>query len=110
MVTLEAALSAAYALREPLVALPGELDLNFACGDHLVKVHRQDTAAGRLDAMDAPMVRVADRLPGRSMPRPVAATDGSMRVPVDDGILRVLTWVPGRPLAEVDDPTPETLT
>ena len=56
------------------------------------------------------MVRVADRLPGRSMPRPVAATDGSMRVPVDDGILRVLTWVPGRPLAEVDDPTPETLT
>lgn len=109
MLTLNEALRTAYGLHDPLRELPGEVDRNFRCGDRLVKVGVHDTPVARLDAMDDAMRRVGERVPVGIFPRPVPAADGSERVELAEGLLRVLTWVPGRPLAEVDDPTPETL-
>ena len=77
--------------------LPGELDRNYALGDHVLKLHAAGSDAGLLDLQDAAMEHVAARSLAVATPRLVRARDGAPRVAVDGGFARVLTWVPGTP-------------
>jgi 4-aminobutyrate aminotransferase-like enzyme/Ser/Thr protein kinase RdoA (MazF antagonist) len=88
--------------------LPGELDRNFALDGHVLKLHARDTDPAWLDLQDAAMAHVAGRA-GVATPRVVRGRDGAARVTTGDGIARVLTWVPGTPWAQLNEPDAETL-
>jgi 4-aminobutyrate aminotransferase-like enzyme/Ser/Thr protein kinase RdoA (MazF antagonist) len=77
--------------------LPGELDRNFALGDHVLKVHAAGTDPELLDLQDAAMEHVAARSLTVATPRLVRARDGAPRAAIDGGCARVLTWVAGTP-------------
>ena len=88
--------------------LPGELDRNYAVGGHVLKLHKAGTDAAWLDLQDAAMEHVAGRA-GIATPRVVRGRDGDARMTTDDGIARVLTWVPGTPWAHAAEPGTEAL-
>jgi 4-aminobutyrate aminotransferase-like enzyme/Ser/Thr protein kinase RdoA (MazF antagonist) len=88
--------------------LPGELDRNYALDGHVLKLHAPGTDPAWLDLQDAAMEHVAGRA-GVATPRVVRGRDGAARVTLDAGIGRVLTWVPGRPWADVTEHGAEAL-
>jgi 4-aminobutyrate aminotransferase-like enzyme/Ser/Thr protein kinase RdoA (MazF antagonist) len=88
--------------------LPGELDRNYAVGGHVLKLHAPGTDPAWLDLQDAAMEHVAGRA-GVATPRLVRGRDGSARLTTDEGIARVLTWVPGTPWAAVEEQGAEAL-
>ncbi len=47
------------------------------------------------------LIHVADRAPDLPCPRVIPARDGRRIVPTPDGALRLLTWLPGTPLAQL---------
>jgi 4-aminobutyrate aminotransferase-like enzyme/Ser/Thr protein kinase RdoA (MazF antagonist) len=89
--------------------LPGELDRNFALDGHVLKLHAPGTDSAWLDLQDAAMEHVAGRTGGVATPRLVRARDGAPRVTTDDGVARMLTWVPGTPWARLGTPSAVTL-
>ncbi|WP_158557942.1 aminotransferase class III-fold pyridoxal phosphate-dependent enzyme [Spongiactinospora gelatinilytica] len=96
-----------YGLDGRVRALPGERDRNFRLvtehGDgYVIKVHAPGADPAELDLQDAALLHLA----GHPVPRLVASLDGRRSVTVtwDDGprIVRVLTWLAGRPWADVE--------
>jgi 4-aminobutyrate aminotransferase-like enzyme/Ser/Thr protein kinase RdoA (MazF antagonist) len=83
--------------------LPGEIDRNFALGDHVLKVHAAGSDPELLDLQDAAMAHVAARPLAVATPRPVPTLDGAPRLAVDGGFARVLTWIPGTPWGRLQD-------
>lgn len=75
--------------------------------------HRLDTAQGRFtlklanpaeppaltDFQTRALVHTAERAPDLPVPRVIAARDGRTILPTPDGALRLLSWLPGGPLA-----------
>ncbi|MFI7124823.1 aminotransferase class III-fold pyridoxal phosphate-dependent enzyme [Nonomuraea sp. NPDC050153] len=105
-----------YGLEGRVRPLPGESDRNFrlstAAGEYVVKLHAPGTDPAELDLQDAALLHLAGRPDPPPAPRVVPAVDGRRSVTVSwpDGprIARVLTWMDGRPWAEVE-PTGELL-
>jgi Ser/Thr protein kinase RdoA (MazF antagonist) len=83
--------------------LPGELDRNYALEGHVLKLHRAETDPAWLDLQDAAMAHVAGRTGEVATPRLRPALDGAARVATDEGIARVLTWIPGTPWASLPE-------
>src|SRR6476620_3917666 len=65
-----------FGLDVQLSPLPGEIDRNFALGDHVLKVHAGGTDAELLDLQDAAMEHVAARSLAVATPRLVRARHG----------------------------------
>ncbi len=114
----ERILASHWQLRGTLRPLPGERERNFhvytADGSEFVlKVASQleDAAAIELQAMA--LEHIAEREPGVLVPRLVRAVDGSRIVSEtisgEPHSARLLTWLPGRPLAEVSPHSPSLL-
>ncbi|WP_158578503.1 aminotransferase class III-fold pyridoxal phosphate-dependent enzyme [Spongiactinospora rosea] len=96
-----------YGLDGRVRALPGERDRNFRLvteqGDgYVIKVHAPGADPAELDLQDAALLHLA----GHPVPRLIPSLDGRRSVTVtwDDGprIVRVLTWLAGRPWADVE--------
>lgn len=84
--------------------LPGERDQNFRIDTDdgpafVVKIASPATPIARLEAENQAIDRVGVRL--AIAPRIVLATDGRAIVPIDGGLVRLITWMPGRILADV---------
>ncbi|MET9242454.1 aminotransferase class III-fold pyridoxal phosphate-dependent enzyme [Nonomuraea sp. NPDC003709] len=105
-----------YGLEGRVRPLPGESDRNFrlstAGGRYVVKLHAPGTDPAELDLQDAALLHLAGRADPPPAPRVVPAVDGRCSVTVSwpggPRIARVLTWMDGRPWAEVE-PTGELL-
>jgi 4-aminobutyrate aminotransferase-like enzyme/Ser/Thr protein kinase RdoA (MazF antagonist) len=93
----------------PATRLHGELDRNYALDGHVLKIHAPGTDPAWLDLQDAAMEHVAGRTGELATPRVVRARDGAARVSSDEGIVRLLTWVPGTPWARHGRPGADTL-
>ncbi len=90
--------------------LAGERDRNFRLdslegGRFVVKVANRLEDPGVLDLQNAALIRIAEEEPGLGLPTVVMALDGKSVVTLEgEGgpwLVRVLTWVPGVPLAAV---------
>jgi 4-aminobutyrate aminotransferase-like enzyme/Ser/Thr protein kinase RdoA (MazF antagonist) len=100
-----------------LRALPGERDRNFhvRAGDgseFVLKITSPDDDAGVLDLQHAALSHIASRGPAIAIPRPVATTAGPLTADVQGGSgrrIRLLTWIPGRPLAGARPHSPALL-
>lgn len=84
--------------------LPGERERNFlleagAAGRFVLKLAPPDEPLATLDLQQRALAHVAGRVPGVALPRPLRSRDDRDLVPTEHGLLRVLSWVPGRPLA-----------
>ncbi|MEV0143356.1 MULTISPECIES: aminotransferase class III-fold pyridoxal phosphate-dependent enzyme [unclassified Nonomuraea] len=99
-----------FALEGRLEPLPGEKDRNFRLtapdGDrYVLKIHAPGTDPVELDLQDAALLHLAAAPGGPPAPRPVASPDGRHTVPAPwpDGTraARVLTWMDGRPWAQI---------
>ncbi|GHH69313.1 4-aminobutyrate aminotransferase [Streptosporangium violaceochromogenes] len=106
-----------YGLDGELERLAGERDLNFrlSAGDgerYVLKLHVPGTDPAALDLQDTVLLHLAEGEAPPPAPRVVRARDGRAASPVpwSDGerTARVLTWMDGRPWAEVA-PTAERL-
>ncbi|HWP72007.1 MAG TPA: phosphotransferase, partial [Gemmatimonadaceae bacterium] len=98
--------------------LPGERERNFhvytADGrEFVLKVASPLEDAGAIDLQVAALAHIADKLPSAPVPRLVPSIEGSRVVhQVIGGELhaaRLLTWLPGQPLAEVSPHSPALL-
>jgi 4-aminobutyrate aminotransferase-like enzyme/Ser/Thr protein kinase RdoA (MazF antagonist) len=99
--------------------LPSERDRNFlitsAGGERVVlKIAHADDTAAVLDLQHRALERIAERAPMLSMPRVVPSQAGREMEQIEAGdgaghLARVLTWVPGRPWAEVSPHSAELL-
>ena len=68
-----------FGLDAQLSPLPGEIDRNFALGDHVLKVHAGGTDPELLDLQDAAMEHVAASSLAVATPRLVRTRDGAPR-------------------------------
>ncbi len=111
-------LAAHWDIRGAIRSLPGERERNFhvytADGQQFVlKVASPLEDAASLDLQSSALDHVARALPSAQVPRVVPASDGSRLVPHSIGgephTARVLTWLPGRPIAEVSPHWPALL-
>ncbi len=94
----------------PVTLLPGERDLNARVGDHVFKAHAPEVDADELDLQDAALDHLSRSPAARLVPRSVPPM-GDSWVEVD-GLrrrVRLLEWVSGRMLADVDPQSPELL-
>jgi 4-aminobutyrate aminotransferase-like enzyme/Ser/Thr protein kinase RdoA (MazF antagonist) len=107
-----------WGLRGTLQPLPGERDRNFhvytADGrEFVLKVASPLEDAAAIEMQVAALDFLAGHLPSAPVPRVVPARDGSRVVRHDVGgeahTARLLTWLPGRPLAEVTPHSPGLL-
>ena len=98
-----------WGLHGSLRPLPGERERNFHVytEDHrefVLKIASPLEAAATIELQVAALDYLAHHLPSAPIPRIVPARDGSRVVPHDVGgeghTARLLTWLPGRPLAE----------
>ncbi len=85
-------------------ALPGEREHNFlleagAAGRFVLKLAPSDEPLPVLDLQQRALEHVAGRVPGIELPRPLPAISGQGLVSTEHGLLRVLSYVAGRPLA-----------
>lgn len=103
-------LASHWSVRGALRPLPGERERNFhvytADGrEFVLKVASPLEAAATIELQVAVLEYLAGHLPSAPVPRIVPAKDGRRVVPHDvagEGhTARLLTWLPGRPLAEV---------
>ena len=107
-----------WGLHGTLRPLPGERERNFhvytADGrEFVLKIASPLEAAATIELQVAALDFLAEHLPSAGVPRVVPARDGRRVVPHDVGgeghTARLLTWLPGRPLAEVSPHTPSLL-
>ena len=109
-----------WGLRGTLRPLPGERERNFHVytedgREFVLKIASPLEAAASIELQVAALDFLAEHLPPESarVPGVVPTTDGSRVVPHDVGgeghTARLLTWLPGRPLAEVSPHTPGLL-
>lgn len=100
-----------YGLTGRLRSLPGESDRNFRLdadggGRYVVKLHAPGTDPAELDLQDAALLHLASHAGAPPAPRMIPILDGprSTTVSWHDGprTVRVLTWMDGRPWAEVE--------
>ncbi|WP_188190464.1 aminotransferase class III-fold pyridoxal phosphate-dependent enzyme [Nonomuraea sp. SYSU D8015] len=90
--------------------LPGESDRNFRldteAGRFVVKLHAPSADPSELDLQDAALLHLAGQTGAPPAPQVVPAVDGRCRTTASwhDGprMVRVLTWMDGRPWAEVE--------
>ena len=109
-------LGAAYELQGRLEALPSERDQNFRVDTDtqdrfVLKIANADEATGFLEAQDAMLVRIAERV--KICPRLVPTRDGRPRATTANGeahAVRLVTYLPGVPLAKVQPANPALLT
>ncbi len=99
-----------YGLIGAYTPLPSERDLNLRLDtEHgerfVVKVANVAEEPTLLDLQHSALLRIASRLPEISLPRVVAAGDGatitSINGLVESYLVRLVTWLPGVPLATV---------
>lgn len=112
---LAALLAEAYGLAGDLSPLPGERDRNFLLtastgARHVVKVSNADEDRAVIELQHAALWQIAERDPELSLPRAVRTRPGpditTLTIEGTAHLVRVLTWVPGVPLAEA---TPRSL-
>src|SRR4051812_725107 len=106
-----------YGLQAQASLLPGERDQNFAidtpAGDRFVlKIANGLESRALLEAQNAALAVVSERT--SLCPRVVPSADGALlnEVPVSDGarhVVRLLTWIPGVPLASLVHHSPALL-
>ena len=98
--------------------LASERDRNFLIagptGSAVLKVSHAGEEPGVLDFQHRALERIAARAPDLTVPRVIRALDGRdiVEVPGDDGVIhlvRMLTWLPGTPFAEVLPHSPKLL-
>src|SRR6187401_2277621 len=98
--------------------LPGARERNFhvytADGrEFVLKVASPIEDAGAIDLQVAALAHIADKLPSAPVPRLVPSTEGSRVVHQVIGgevhAARLLTWLPGQPMAEVSPHSPALL-
>ncbi|MEY4134474.1 MAG: hypothetical protein RL386_824 [Bacteroidota bacterium] len=102
-----------------VVRMSGEVDFNFHLKDHsgtcfLLKIANPDTALELLEMQNAAMAHLACQDWGLCIPRPLPNLAGEFITKFETSAgkslyARLLTWVPGRPLAEVNPHTPALL-
>jgi 4-aminobutyrate aminotransferase-like enzyme/Ser/Thr protein kinase RdoA (MazF antagonist) len=95
-----------------VVELPSERDRNFRLSHdgvprYVLKVAGPDETRALLAAQNAAMFHLATRLEGLAVPLPERAPDGALIAEAGDAsgtlrLVRLLTWLPGTPLAELD--------
>ena len=98
------ALAGHWDVEGPLIALPGEDDLNFAAGDTVFKVAESGAGTNDVALQLACLAHVGAR--GLPVPVPMATREGAQlaTVATPDGAVRfawAMTRMPGRPLAHV---------
>lgn len=99
--------------------LPGEIDLNFrlteASGRRFtLKIANPQESRAHLEMQHAAMAHLAAQDLGLQIPVPVPGPNGQTITIIRDPkgqerMLRVLSWIPGRPFAQVNPHTPELL-
>ena len=92
--------------------LPSERDRNFLLtvsdgGKFVLKIANVNEELGTLEAQNAMLEHLAERV--EFCPRVVAAVSGRTIEVVDGNLVRVLTYLPGKPLATVEDQSVELL-
>ena len=92
--------------------MPSERDRNFlltASGGEkfVLKIANAHEKAEVLEAQNAILSHLAERV--SFCPRVVPALSGEQIVVVENNFIRVLSWLPGKPLAKVELQTPELL-
>jgi 4-aminobutyrate aminotransferase-like enzyme/Ser/Thr protein kinase RdoA (MazF antagonist) len=91
-----------FGIEAAATALPGEIDHNFALGDHVLKLYAPGTDRRELELQDAALELLSG---DPSVPR--------LRGPVTDvgggRLARVLTWLPGTPWAALPEHGAEAL-
>ena len=99
-------------------ALPGEYDDNFHLvapdgSERVLKVMHPARERSLIDLQSAALEHIAARAPDVTLPRVCRALDGATIAVVEDAgggrLVWMLTYVPGRPLAEARPPTGELL-
>ena len=107
-----------YHLWGTLSPLPGERDRNFLleAGDgrrFVVKVANAQEDRSVLELQHDALTRIAERAPELELPRVVPSASGSplttLTLAGRPHLVRLLTWVPGVPLARVNPRTPTQL-
>jgi 4-aminobutyrate aminotransferase-like enzyme/Ser/Thr protein kinase RdoA (MazF antagonist) len=108
-----------YGLDAAVSPLPSERDQNFllatAGGDrHVLKISNAGEDPQVIDLQNAALLHLATVAPELSLPRVRHTADGAALATVADAsgvphLVRLLTWVPGRVLADVQPHTPELL-
>lgn len=108
--TLPAATLAALAQRHwglsgSLTPLTSERDQNHrldtARGSFTLKLANRAEPEKLTEFQTLALIHTAQEAPDLPAPRVIAATDGRMILPTPDGALRLLTWLPGTPLAHL---------
>jgi len=103
-------LSEFWGLQGSVNPLPGERERNFHVhstgrGDFVLKVASPFEDAAALELQTAALAHIAEQSPAVHVPRLVPATDGSRMVNTtiagEPHTARLLTWLPGQPLADV---------
>ena len=94
--------------------LPGERERNFHVYtdsglEFVLKVASPLEDAAAIEFQVAALEHLANTAPGAPVPRVVPSTDGNRIVPVGELSARLLTWLPGRPMAEVSPHSPDLL-
>lgn len=88
-----------------LVPLTSERDqnhrLNTPTGSFTLKLSNPAEAAALTDFQTRALLHVAATSPGLPTPRVLPTRDGRSVLPTPDGALRLLTWLPGTPLAHL---------
>jgi Ser/Thr protein kinase RdoA (MazF antagonist) len=89
----------------PLHPLTSERDQNHRLdtpqGSFTLKLANPAESPGLTEFQTLALQHVADAAPGLPVPRVVPARDGRSILPTPDGALRLLTWLPGTPLAHL---------
>ncbi len=108
-----------YQLEASIAALPGEIDLNFllktASGEKFtLKIANPETDQAQLVFQNDLIRHLADAGTGLDIPRVIPAFSGEkiVALPAHDGsrrFMRLLSWIEGRCLAEVNPHSPELL-
>ena len=107
-----------WGLRGTLRPLPGERERNFHVytedgREFVLKIASPMEGAATIELQAAALDFLAGTLPSAPVPRIVPAVNGSRVVATDVGgeghMARLLTWLPGRPLAEVSPHSPALL-
>lgn len=108
-----------YGIEASVEKLPGEIDLNFRLHAHnghfyTLKIAHAGCSFEELDMQNAAIAHLHSQAQGLAVPFPIADQAGQFISSITDRLgairfVRLLTWVPGRPLASVDPHTPELL-
>jgi len=106
-----------YGLEVSAQPLPGIEDLNFhlqsETSEFVLKIHTGRDGVDLLEFQHQAMAVLADRMGGEFFPRPVADLAGreigSIETVGNPALVRLLTWVPGIPLAQASPQSPHLL-